>query len=47
MAQGNLNAFTLSAYKVVLKDNSGHVCRKADLTAQKLKAIVFFFIDSE
>lgn len=45
MAEENLNVFTLSAYNIVLKDKSGHVCRKADLIAQKLKAIVFLFTD--
>lgn len=44
MTEGNLNAFALLAYSLVLKDRVACVCRKSDLTAQKLNPRgVFFF----
>ena len=42
MTEENLNAFTLLAYNLVLKDRVACVCRKADLAAQKLNPAAFF-----
>lgn len=37
----NLNAFTLSAYSIVLEDRVACASRKADLRAQKPNAVTF------